>query len=98
MALLANILLARSVEGRLRALHVAKARPPRRERVGAACGLRASEAAGKPRCSVRNAEVPDHVVLVDAVARDADRPDEHVIPVDRSTPREDLRAVAKLRD
>src|SRR5436190_15165751 len=96
MALLANILLARSVEGRLRALHVAQSNTLRREPIGAPGGRRVAESAtARPR-RVLHAEVRDHVVLVHAVAGDADRPHERFAAIDGHAAREDLCAIAQL--
>src|SRR5262249_51520818 len=86
----AYILLGGSVERRLRALHVAQARPLRGGPGGAHRGRRAAEA------GVGEREKRDHVVLVDAVARDADRSDERARAVHRQAAGKDLDAVHGL--
>ena len=81
-------------ERRLRALHVAQRACP-----AARAGRRAAPAARcRCRCRARapalcEPEEGDHVVLVHAVARDADRADQLPAAIDRHAAREDLDAV-----
>src|SRR5881394_405664 len=97
-ALAADILLARSVERRLRTLNVAKARTERCERIGAPRGLGVAHSVRELARRILDGEIRDHVVLVDAVARHADCAGELAAAIDRDAAGEDLQAVAQLRD
>src|SRR5579863_1633656 len=90
-----DILRIRVHERRLRTLDVFEAGTLWRERVRPMrCG-RVADRAAERRGSVRKAQKGHHVVLVDAVAGDADSTDERVAAVDRNTAREDLQAIAE---
>src|SRR5690606_33322589 len=91
---IADILLARVEEGREGTADVTQPnrRPilePDDDAVRAQIHRRVADAA-RPSPPVMSAKEADHVVLVDAVARDADAPDEAVAAVDGDRPGEDL--------
>src|SRR5690606_22128333 len=74
---LADVVVVRVDERRLRALHVAQVRAARRKRVGTHRGWCVADRA-EDHARVVQAEEAHHVVLVDTVAGNADAADQHV--------------------
>src|SRR6185436_21021665 len=91
---LAHVVVSGIEEWSLRALHVSQSYALRDHRVGTAVGRRVADRAER-LASVVQAEERDHVVLIDAVARDADCTDERAAAIDRHAAREDLQSVAE---
>src|SRR4051812_49434025 len=92
---LAHVVVSVVEEWRLRTLHVAQSNALRDHCVGAAILRRVADRAAERLTCIVQAEERDHVVLVDAVARHADRADERAAAKNRHAAREDLQTVAE---
>src|SRR5262245_54522245 len=91
---LAHVVVGGVEEWRLRTLHVAQAHALGDHRIGTAAFRSIADRAAERLTGVVQAEERDHVVLIDAVARYADRTDECVAAEDRHAAGEDLQTVA----
>src|SRR5438876_3522256 len=91
----ADILFAAAVERRLRTIHVAQSRAfaLRHELVGAHGGRGVADARGEQLAGIGKPEKGDHVILIDAVAGDADRAHQLAAAINRHASRKDLNAV-----